>query len=253
MVKKRKDHEIYGAEENIPHAREEKIRETCIRAKNAFYQGQQEQRCTYFEFMFTQSKYIKKGWWAGQFALLFVLWIVIYLEGNSRYIKSFMGVLIPVFVIMMMPELWKNRRCQSTEIENAAYFSLRQVYSARMTIFAMVDLVLLSAFLTVMSITVKISVWDMIVNLAIPFNVTCCICFTILFSKRFGSEYLAVALCLVWAFAWWKIILWEGVYTAISQPVWIGLLVMSTVYLVFSVWKVLKNSSEDCEVNVSWS
>lgn len=253
MSRKRKNQRIYESELRIPEAREEKIRETCIRAKNAFYKSEQDQRCTYFEFLFTQSKYIKKGWWAGQFLLLAALWALLYLESGSGYVKNLMGVMIPLFVIMMMPELWKNQRCQSTEIENTSYFTLRQVYSARITIFAMVDLVLLSLFVTVISTTVQISIWDVIINLAIPFNVTCCICFTILYSRRFHSEYLAVTLCLAWSFVWWRIILWDDIYTAVSQPVWIGLLMMSTVYLIFSAWKVLKNSQEDCEVNVLWN
>ena len=241
-----------SGKENQLLPREDKIRETIVCSKNAYYHSQEDQHSSYFEFLFTQSKFIKKGWWLGQFLLLLGLWALMYLE-NSEYIKRMAGVMIPLFVIMMVPELWKNRRNQSTEIENAAYFTLRQIYSARLTIFAMVDLVLLSIFMTAVSLMIQLSIWEMLICLVIPFNVTCCICFTILFSRQFSSEYLAVTLSLVWSFLWSRIILCDSIYMAVSWEVWIMLLLFSASYLVFAVWKVLKNSEKDCEVNISWS
>lgn len=238
--------------ENQLLPREDKIRETIACSKCAYYRSREDQRSSYFEFLFTQSKFIKKGWWVGQFLLLLGLWAMMCLE-QSEYIKRMAGVVIPVFVVMMLPELWKNRRNQSTEIENAAYFTLRQIYSARLTLFAMVDLVLLSVFMTAMALTVQLGIWEMLICLVIPFNVTCCICFTILFSRRFGSEYLAVTLSLVWSFLWSRIVLCDSIYRTVSKEIWIVLLLLSASYLVFAVWKVLKNSQEDCEVNVLWS
>lgn len=57
-----------------------------------------------------------------------------------------MGTLAPLFVVLVLPELWKNRSSGALEIECTAYYSLRQIYAARMVLFGLVDLALLTLF-----------------------------------------------------------------------------------------------------------
>ena len=58
-------------------------------------------------------------------------------EWEAVYIQRSMGVIASLFVILIIPELWKNRTFQCMEIEASSYYSLRQVYAARMLLFGM--------------------------------------------------------------------------------------------------------------------
>ena len=58
-----------------------------------------------------------------------------------------MGILAPSFVILILPELWKNRSNGAMEVEGATFFSIKNIYAARMLLFGMVDVCLLSVFL----------------------------------------------------------------------------------------------------------
>ena len=50
-----------------------------------------------------------------------------------------MGVVATLFVILIIPELWKNRSCECMEIEATSYYSLKQVYATRMLLFGVTD------------------------------------------------------------------------------------------------------------------
>lgn len=80
-----------------------------------------------------------KRWWVLQFMLLVALWIALSSIHDEIYIKRSMGVAAALFVILIIPELWKNRSCECMEIEAASYYSLKQVYAARMLLFGVTD------------------------------------------------------------------------------------------------------------------
>mgnify|MGYP006990195710 CR=1 FL=1 len=49
--------------------------------------------------------------------------------------QRILGVVASLFIILIIPELWKNQTYQSMEIEATSYYSLRQIYAARMSLF----------------------------------------------------------------------------------------------------------------------
>ncbi|MDE6624866.1 MAG: hypothetical protein K2K56_00690 [Lachnospiraceae bacterium] len=232
---------------------EEEILETLSKAKEAFYEGAKMHTVSRMEFLFNQMRYIKKWWWLCQGMVLVVLWRFLYSAGSDIYTQRIMGVLSAVFAILLVPELWKNRSSQSMEIEGTAYFSLRQVYAARMLLFAMADVLMLSIFCGVVSITVQITVKELLFYFFLPFNVTCCICFRLLYSRWVNSEYLAIALSLLWSAVWGWMVLKEAVYSAVMVPVWWGILSASLVYLLFTVYQVFKKCENYWEVNPIWN
>ena len=116
-------------------SKEEKIQETICKSKNAFFMAEQERTLSYHEFLWTQLRVIQKRWWVLQFMLLVALWIALSSIHDEIYIKRSMGVAAALFVILIIPELWKNRSCECMEIEAASYYSLKQVYAARMLLF----------------------------------------------------------------------------------------------------------------------
>ncbi|MDD6612654.1 MAG: hypothetical protein PUE91_10660 [Clostridiales bacterium] len=243
---------IWREQEHLPVVRETQIQHTVERAKQAFYERERAQPCTYLSFVLLQARFMRKSWWAAQLAVLAVLWFGLYTMQDADFLRRGSGVLISTFVILMVPELWKNVRTQSTEVESASYFTLRQVYAARLTVFATVDMLLLSLFLAVTTMTVSLTLWDILIQFVIPFHVTCCICLRVLCS-RLCSEYFAVALSLFWSAIWMWIVMNETIYTMISKPIWIALLVISAVYLVYAVRRVLQSANQSWEGNLIWN
>lgn len=210
---------------------EEKILQTIEAAKAAFYEGESETSLSRAEFLMQQSRYIKKRWWVLQGALLAsLLWVLQAVE-STYYIQRSLGVAAPMFVVLTLPELWKNRNCCATEVECTTYYSLRQIYAARLTLFAGVDLLLLSLFLWAVSFTTRLTLWQMLIQFVLPFNVACCICFHCLYSPKQGSEVFSLLLCAVFMALWMQVVLHDAVYQAISVPVWCALLSLSFVYL----------------------
>lgn len=219
---------------------EDKLLLTIQKSRDAFYRGEEKQAVSWMEFLFWQASYVQKRWWVFQAVILAALWRFL-TAASGIYLQRSIGVLSPLFVVMLLPELWKNRSAGSVEIEGAAYYSLRQIYAARMFLFAMVDILLLSVFFAVSSLTVSMTIGEMVVQFFLPFNITCCICFHTLYSRWFESEYFAVVLCMVWTAVWCLGILRKNVYEMISGRIWMGAVIISAVYLCYSACRVLKN------------
>ena len=200
----------------------------------------QAHRTTYFEFLYEQAKFIKKRWWILQGCILMCLWI--WLSNYMSDIKDMMrimGISATIFVVLIIPEIWKNRRNGAIEIEQASYYTLRQICTARMLMFGVVDLVIVMVFLAITYQTTILSLSDLVVNFLLPVNVSCCICFRVLYSRWEKSEYIAVLSCLVWVGLWMMIVANDVIYQKIVTPVWVAMLILTFVYFIFCVQKSL--------------
>lgn len=240
-------------QENPPFLQNEKLMETINVSKQALYQSQQEETLSQLEFFYIQSKFIKKRWWLLQTVVLVVLWINMFLSPKTTYFYRETGILIPLFAILIVPELWKNIRSRSLEIENSVYYSLRHIYAARLLIFGCVDLLLLSLFFLTTSLTFRITLYDMIIHFLIPFNMTCCICLSVLSMRRLASEYIVIGFGMIGAAVWNLLVINTGLYEMISTVLWIGILVLSMLYLGVLYKKLMKSCVEYQEVNISWN
>lgn len=229
-----------------------KIRQTISKSKEAFYRSEQDNSLSYLEFLWSQMRYIKKRWWGFQLLALLLLWVCMYFAGGFILPKS-MGITASLFVVMIIPELWKNRTCQTMDIEGTSYFSLRQIYAARMLLFAMIDVVLLSLFCGTVSFTLQITMKELLIQFLLPMSITACICFQTLCMQKLASEFAAVTLCLIWSAVWALIVLNEAVYTAVSFPIWLLLFTLSVLYLCTVVYRTLKNCNHYWEVNTVWN
>ena len=93
------------------------------------------------------------------------LWI--WLSNYTSDIKDMMrimGISATIFVVLIVPEIWKNRRNGAIEIEQASYYTLRQICTARMLMFGVVDLVIIMVFLAITYQTTILSLSDLVVN-----------------------------------------------------------------------------------------
>ena len=224
--------------------REEAVRRTVEACRSTLQeQSLQEkwERTSYFEFLYEQARFIKKRWWLLQGSALAFLWFWM-----SRYAQDFaemtrlMGVIAVVFVILIVPELWKNRKHGVGEIELASVYNLRQISTARVLIFATADLGMMLLFILAVHQTMTLSIYELGVNFVLPVNVAGCICFRILRSRWGESEYLAVFLCLVWTGIWVTIIARDAVYLRVAEPVWGAVAIATLGYLVFCIQKWLQ-------------
>lgn len=232
---------------------ESRLQETIRESKAAFYEGEVEYVLSKAEFLYWQGKYIRKRWWIMQGGVLLLLLRLFELSGLGFPVQRAMGVASSLFAVLLLPELWKNRNTNAMEIECSAYFSLRQIYAARIFLSALVDFLLLCLFSMTAVLTGKMPAEELIIQFFLPYLVTCCICFCTLYSKRAGSETFALLLCIVWCDVWTQFVLNERVYGAISKSVWFAMTAAAFLYLCYCIYRGQKNCKEMWEVKPLWN
>ena len=239
--------EYKGKKEMNP--REEKIRETVETSKENFLHAEAEKILSYRSFLYIQFRMIKKRWWLFQILVLVALWAVFPLADDALYAYRSMGVAAALFIILIIPELWKNRTNQCMEIGSATYYSLRQVYSARMLLFGIADVAILTVFCAAASVSLKLSLTDLLIQFLFPMVVTACICFGILCSRRAFNEVIAIGMCMIWSALWWFVLLDEKLYAAITIPVWVTLFGIALIFMVFTAYRSVRQCSKIWEEN----
>lgn len=226
----------------------QKMQETARRAKQAFYMAEQEEMLAYHEFLWAQFKIIQKRWWMLQFLLLCAAGKVFTSSYEESFIWRGMGIMAVLFVILIIPELWKNRTYRSMEIEEASFYSLKQIYAARMVLFGAVDMLLLTAFCGTMTLGLHLKFMQLLVQFLLPMLVTACICFGTLCSRRNVNESSAMVLCILWSMLWLALTLNEKVYGMVTMPVWLLLTGCTLVFLCAAVYGCLHRCNAYWEV-----
>ena len=217
--------------------REEKIKAAIEISKESFLLTEAEKSLSYRSFLYIQFRLIKKRWWMLQILILIALWAIFPFAEDALYAYRSMGVVAALFIILIIPELWKNRANQCMEVESATYYSLRQVYSARMLLFGIIDVFIITVFCGIASITLQLTLTDLLVQFLFPLVVTACICFGTLCNKRGFNEVVAVGMCMIWSAVWWLILLDERIYYDIMIPVWVTLFCIALVFMVFTIYR----------------
>jgi len=228
---------------------EQRIEETIKKSIDVFCAVEQERLLNYWEFLWGQFKLIRKRWWMLQFLLLFALWISLPSLQSEQSTQRTMGIIASLFVILIIPELWKNQTYQSMEIEGTSYYSLRQIYAARMLLFGIVDIVLITLFCGLSSVVWNVTFSQLVVQFILPMVVTSCICFRILCSKYPFGETFAVMMCILWSVVWVLVVLNEMIYTLVAFPLWLTILGIALVFLVFTVYRTICCCNNYWEVN----
>ena len=192
---------------------EQKVTETIRKSMEAYYLAEQERFLTYWEFLWAQLRLIQKRWWLFQLLLLILVWAVLPTIKTEQLVQRILGVVASLFIILIIPELWKNKTYQSMEIEATSYYSLRQIYAAKMFLFGIVDIVLITFFCVSSAITMGILLSQLLIQFIFPMTVTTAICFGILCSKYSFSETAAIMMCITWS-AIWLVVFWllPGIY-----------------------------------------
>ena len=227
---------------------EERTIKACQKIMREQSMQKQSVRASYFEFLYEQSGFIQKRWWLLQGGVLLGMWFWLhsYMTDWTDMMRL-MGIAATLFVVLIIPEIWKNKKNGAIEVEQASYYTLHQICAARMLLFAAVDFLIVMVFLGAAYRTTTLSLTDLVTNFLLPVNVSCCICFRTLYSKWEKSEYVAVLLCLVWVAVWMMIVANEAIYQKIAAPVWISLLLLTFAYFVFCIQKSLVFDEKNLE------
>lgn len=228
---------------------EHNIEETIKKSIDTFCAIEQERLLNYWEFLWGQLRVIRKRWWIFQFLILLALWLSLPSLQSDQLMQRAMGVVAALFVILIIPELWKNQTYQSMEIESTAYYSLKQIYAARMLLFGIVDIVLVSFFCGLASVAWNVTFSQLVVQFILPMVVTSCICFGILCSKYPLSEVFAVTMCVLWSAVWILVILNEPIYASVAFPLWLAILGIALVFLIVTIYQTIYRCNNYWEVN----
>lgn len=237
---------------NIP-CDEEKITRTIRLSREAFYQSEAATPLSRFDFLVQQARYIGKRWWLLQGLFLALVLLLLSASETPMYLQKCLGLAAPLFAVLALPELWKNRNCGAMEVECTVYYSLRQIYAARLTLFMGADLLMISLFLLGVSCLEEVTLWELLISFVLPFNVSCCICFFCLYSPKASSQLLSILLCMMWTLLWSQVVLTERIFQAISPLVWAGMLTLSCLFLLYSVTRGQRNIKQIWETKPLWS
>lgn len=105
---------------------EAKIQRTIEASKAAFFAAEEKQSLSPMEFLYQQSRYIKKCWWLLQGLLLGAVCLLLLGSDSPGFTRRSLGVAAPLFVILLLPELWKNRSSEAMEVEGTTYYTIRR-------------------------------------------------------------------------------------------------------------------------------
>lgn len=230
---------------------EQKVRETIKKSMESYCLAEQERFLTYWEFLWAQLRLIRKRWWLFQLFLLILLWAVLPTIKTEQLVQRIFGMAASLFIILIIPELWKNQTCQSMEIEAASYYSLRQIYAARMLLFGIVDIVLITLFCTSAAVRMELMFSQLLVQFLFPMTVTAAVCFGVLCSRYPFSETAAMMLCIAWNAVWLGIILNEKIYAAVTFPLWLAFVGAAFVFLAITVYRTLRGCDHYWEVKTN--
>ncbi len=64
---------------------------------------EENSRISYLEFLYEQSRFIKKRWWGLQALVLILLWLLLKDSDNAGDMGRMMGILATVFVVLVIP------------------------------------------------------------------------------------------------------------------------------------------------------
>ena len=231
-------------------AKEEKILETIGKSKELFFLCEQQHPIHYVEFLIAQFQLIRKRWWVLQMLMLGLVFIILPNMQNKTSMIRILGVIGVLFVVLIIPEFWKNKSYDCMQIEGTCLYSLRQIYTARMIWFGVIDMFILTFFCMTIRGKLGLATVELFVQFLFPMLVAACICFGTLCSNIPANEGTAILFCLLWNVVWCFIILNEAVYEAITFPIWCALFVFFIAFLAGAVYKTVHDCNKYWEVDL---
>lgn len=230
---------------------ERHIRETVQKSMEAYCSAEQGKKLTHREFLWMEFHLIRKRWWLLQMLLLGMTAVLLPYLTDNRYVIRVLGMIGILFMVLVIPEFWKNKSCDCMQIEATCLYTLRQIYAARIFLFGMVDWLMISLFCVALRGSVHLALSEIVIQFLFPTVVTACICFATLCSNSRVSEGTSILLCLLWSGIWCTMLIRETVYSLIAPPIWYILFGTAIVFLVGAIYKTIVDCNKYWEVHFS--
>ena len=238
---------ILKAERMEPAISQAEIQSVIQNSKKVFLEQEEKRVLSFHDFLWNQFCMIGKRWWILQFILLYMAWRFLSVEPDFFHIRRGMGIFSALFVILVIPELWKNLSNRCMEIEITAYYSLRQIYAAKILLFGIADVFILTGFGGCVCICMKFSLMELIKDFLLPLVMTACICLYLL-CKGYQNERTALLFCCMWSVLWWFVSGNDFFYLAIVSWIWGLVFVAACLFLMFLVHHLIKECEKYMEV-----
>ncbi len=224
------------------------IEETILLAQRIVAGQHTVERLSYLDFMLLQMRLIKKQWWALQGGVLLLAWAGLVRMGTSWYAQRGMSIMAALFVILAIPELWKNRETKAVEIEEASYYNLRHIYVAKILSFGFVDIILLSVFGIITVSTQEYLVADFMKQFIFPAMIATVLCLAALSCSNKLNELPAAVLCMVINAVWMAVTMNDAVYDMITPAIWIAMFLTGCLIITLLIRSLSRESHRCSEV-----
>ena len=221
---------------SVPDYDKGKMEETVHLAKRAYHEGQKTFRIGFWEFLTLQVHFISRAVWLSQAAILLLFLMLLRQSGLGAAGMQQMLLLLssaaPLIAFAGFPEILKSVSHNMAEIEACTRFSLRRLVGARLFIIGMADLCCLSVILAVTAANSNASVFQLILYLFVPFNMTCCGCLTVFAHIKSGNDgYFCAAVCVLCMSVFSILSFHKEYYEAAATGVWLAMFLISLLYL----------------------
>lgn len=210
-----------------------------LAAKDSFMIGEKKKKLSFAGFVIVQIQLMQKRWWMLQCVLLFLAGEWLRVSGDVSYIHRGFSIVGALFVIFIIPELWKNNKNGSVEIEESSLFSLRKVYAAKLIAFGLVDTLMLTVFCILTVQMNDIIFADLLKQLIFPVMIAAAICLTAFSHGGFFNEIAVIMVCLGANSIWMLVAVNETVYSQITPLIWAGLFGICIGLIVCCIYKTL--------------
>lgn len=236
---------------SVPAYDPDALRQTIRLAKKAYSERLLAKRIGCWEFIAMQVRFIGRGVWLAQAALL--LACLYLLEGfhaekaDMQSVFLLLSSIAPLIAFVGFPEILKSYSHNMEEIEACTRFSMRKLMGARMLILGLADLFSLTLILTVSAAGNAAFILRMILYLFVPFNLTCCLCMTVLehFRGRYAG-YACEVICVGCTVLFLRLSLLKKYYEAAATGTWMLFFCLSGVYLTIETVRVFRSFSRTC-------
>lgn len=230
---------------------DKEISQIVKKAGNVLYEQAEKNMLSYHQFLNIQLKQIQKRWWVLQAFLLIMICFWIHSDRDGYYVNRSLGIAGAMFIIFLVPELWKNEKNKCLEIEMSSYFSIRQIYAARICILGIVDIFMITVFGVVVHFACDQPVYSIVFQFLLPMVVTASICFKTLDGKNALNSGCAIIMCFIWVGIWWGITSIGGIYDAVIYPIWAVVLMAAIIYLIITIKQFFDNCNKYWEVRLN--
>lgn len=201
--------------------------------------GKVKDRIGFIEFIILQIKIMKKEWWIAQAAALFIAGKLLLISDDQNYTQRWLSIVASLFVILIIPELWKNIENKSIEIEETSFFDLRRVYAAKLIAFGVIDTIILTLFCIYATQIQSILFSDVLKQFVFPIIITSMICMMVFSAKRYFNQTITMIICIAVNIVWMLIVLNEDIYVRITPVVWTIMFSISILLTIYYIRKAL--------------